>query len=323
VAEETSLLSPAQLRLIAASALLAVAVYAGLTLWAGAAQVGFAFVRIGPTVTLATLALAFGNFVLRAVRWQLYMRRLGHRLPWGRTFRIYLAGLTLTVSPAKIGENLRAPLLKRVGVPYPHSFAAFVNDRAIDLGAVLLLSLIGLGTWPKLASIAIGVGLAIAFLAFFVVAEARLKSILNPATLRGRALAALRRLFQAVRECNSAPVLLAGLSLGLLAWSAEGLALHLILGRFGLHPPLLFSLSAFSIAILAGAASFVPGGIGGTEAVMALLIASRGLPAADAVAAAMAMRLATLWFAVLVGFAALQWELVANRRVPLPPDQSA
>jgi len=53
-----------------------------------------------------------------------------------------------------------------------------------------------------------------------------------------------------------------------------------------------------------GALSFMPGGLGGDEAVMVGLLVWQGLDAADAVAATVIIRVTTLWFAVLLGVAA-------------------
>jgi uncharacterized protein (TIRG00374 family) len=89
--------------------------------------------------------------------------------------------------------------------------------------------------------------------------------------------------------------------LSVAAWSAEGLAFHWILGWMGAEIPLAFSLFVYATAMLAGALSFMPGGLGGAEAVMVALLMWKGMPAADAVAATVLIRLATLWFAVALG----------------------
>jgi uncharacterized protein (TIRG00374 family) len=57
----------------------------------------------------------------------------------------------------------------------------------------------------------------------------------------------------------------------------------------------------YALAMLAGAVSFMPGGLGGAEAVMVGLLVWKGMDGADAVAATVLIRLATLWFAVAIG----------------------
>ena len=140
-----------RMRLVALPVAAAIFLYIAIILWAGAGDVGRAFARIGAPVAFGCLALATANFALRFARWQIYMRRLGHARPWGRGFRIYLAGFALTVSPGKVGETIRAPFFKRLGVPYPHSLSAFLNERLSDLGALVLMSMIGIAISLRIA----------------------------------------------------------------------------------------------------------------------------------------------------------------------------
>jgi uncharacterized protein (TIRG00374 family) len=65
------------------------------------------------------------------------------------------------------------------------------------------------------------------------------------------------------------------------------------------------------IAIVAGALTFVPGGLGGTEVVLYMLCLTTGMGDSEAVAATLLIRLATLWYAVALGLAALLWFEVA------------
>ncbi len=61
----------------------------------------------------------------------------------------------------------------------------------------------------------------------------------------------------------------------------------------------------FAVAMLLGAASMLPGGLGATEAALVYQLNQAGMVMSDAVAAAIALRLSTLWFAILLGVAAL------------------
>jgi uncharacterized protein (TIRG00374 family) len=92
-----------------------------------------------------------------------------------------------------------------------------------------------------------------------------------------------------------------GLVLGVLAWFAEGYGLYIVLERLGAITPLLLAAGIYGVSVLAGAVSFVPGGLGGTELVMGSLLLLAGVDAPIAVSAVIICRLATLWFAVLIG----------------------
>ena len=66
-----------------------------------------------------------------------------------------------------------------------------------------------------------------------------------------------------------------------------------------------FAIFVYAISMLAGALSFLPGGLGGAEAIMISLLVLKGMAMPAAIAATVFIRLATLWFAVLIGLLAL------------------
>lgn len=86
-----------------------------------------------------------------------------------------------------------------------------------------------------------------------------------------------------------------------LAWGLEGLSLYLIADSLGIGISLATGIGIYAIAVLAGALSFLPGGLGGTEAVMGVLLIASGADSATAVAITLLCRIATLWFAVALG----------------------
>ena len=73
------------------------------------------------------------------------------------------------------------------------------------------------------------------------------------------------------------------------------------------HVSLLRALSIYVAATLVGAISASPGGLVGTEGSMVALLQQIGIVSGVASAGTLLVRLATLWFAVLVGLVALAW----------------
>lgn len=78
----------------------------------------------------------------------------------------------------------------------------------------------------------------------------------------------------------------------------EAAAFYVTLHLIGLELPFIASLGIYDLAI---SIRFLPGGLGGTEATMIVLLGLGGVDAADAGAATILIRLATLWFAVILG----------------------
>src|SRR5207249_4789587 len=87
------------------------------------------------------------NYLLRFLKWELYLRRLGVRIPLSDSFLIFLSGFSLTVTPGKVGEVLKSYLLREAhGVPMARTAPIVVAERLTDLVALALLAVVGVGT---------------------------------------------------------------------------------------------------------------------------------------------------------------------------------
>ncbi len=90
-----------------------------------------------------------------------------------------------------------------------------------------------------------------------------------------------------------------------------------MLGWTGIELNIFFAMFTYALAMLAGALSFLPGGLGGAEAVMMALLLFKGVPEPLAIAATIVIRLTTLWFAVVLGVGIMtlaQRELMTTSR---------
>jgi len=279
--------------------------YLAFSLWGGWQEVSNAVAKVGVFGIAIALLMSLVNYGLRFQRWQSYLKALGHPVAWQPSLKIYLAGFALTTTPGKAGEALRGVLLKPWGVPYPKSFAAFFSERLSDLFAVVLLTLFGLTLYPD-ARPMIAVGVVLVVVGFAVLSQRKLIEWLAGQIPEsgGRVIGLVRHLFHVLLEahrCHRLDMLFGATLLSVLAWGAEALAFHWILNWMGADIPLAFAVFVYALSMLAGALSFMPGGLGGAEAVMVALLVWKGMPSADAVAATILIRLATLWFAVGIG----------------------
>lgn len=274
--------------------------------------------RLDAGMWLAILALSLANYGLRFGRWHAYLRDLGHRLPAGRHLTIYISGFALTPTPAKVGEGVRALYLKPFGVGIGRTVSTLYAERLLDivavsfLAALLYFAPISGFRWVAL----VGGGLAVVLLAAQHPAILALTQRFVDRRPEGRLSCLGQRLTAMQRDVTSlvrGNLLLFGLVLGLLAWAAEGVGFYLVAHALGIELGLWAAIGIYATAMLAGALSFIPGGLGSAEAVMAALLVLAGAPLPAAVAATGLIRLATLWFAVALGAAA--WlGLEASRR---------
>jgi uncharacterized protein (TIRG00374 family) len=92
-----------------------------------------------------------------------------------------------------------------------------------------------------------------------------------------------------------------GTFLGFVAWSIQGVAFYILLTQLGFAIPAYIAISIYSIALISGALSFIPGGIGSTEIVMGIFLYNYGAPKEIVVMAPIIIRMTSLWFAVIIG----------------------
>jgi uncharacterized membrane protein YbhN (UPF0104 family) len=255
------------------------------------------------------LALSMLNYLLRFGRWQLLIGHLGHRLPLARHLLCYLSGFALTVSPMKAGEALRGVYLREHGVGYSQSVGALFVERLLDLLAMIVLASLVLAGLPAYRPLVLGV-LASALMLLGAVGSGTVarwidaRRAVQRGALAARALAAGSRLLHSAAALLVPRLLFSGIAIGIVSWGCEGLGFFLICQSLHIGTGLLSAISIYALGILAGSAAFfLPAGIGGTELAMSALLVAEGTPVRDAVIATLLCRVATLWFAVLLGIA--------------------
>lgn len=308
--EGVSRRNPVGLRRVLAAMLLAVVVYAGFAVWQGVGKMRDELARFAWWTFAAACGLALGNYLLRWLKWEFYLARLGIRGVGRRdSLLTFLSGFVLTITPGKVGEVFKSLVLFDThGVSIERTAPIVVAERLTDVIGVVVLIVIGSLTFRG-GLLWAGLGAAAVALVLVIVASTRashgiIRQIVKlPGPFAGigpKLHAAYDSLTTIVRPSNLiVPTLL---SIG--AWSLECGALWVILR--GLAQSTGFGLATFFYATstLAGALVPVPGGLGVTETSLQLQLQEQATPATST-AAMILVRFATLWFAVLVGFLSL------------------
>ncbi|MFV1997742.1 MAG: YbhN family protein [Acidiferrobacterales bacterium] len=303
-------LSPKQTHALVWSIVFAIGGYLAVTFWSGWQEVLGAASRIGLTGLAIALALSLVNYGLRFIRWHYYLVLLGHPVPVADNLNIYFTGFALTTTPGKTGEMIRSVFLAPLGIPYSKSLAAFFSERLSDLIAVLAIAMIGIASYPQGRPVFYFlVAFALAIL-FTIHRKSWLNHIkhLFANKLRGRVRRAAVGLIDIALHSQQLyrwTPLFSGLFLGFIAWWAEAYAFHLMTVWMGLQLPLSVTVFIYAFSMIVGAVSFLPGGLGSAEVAMVALLMLSRVPAPEAVALTVLIRMTTLWFAVVIGLVLL------------------
>lgn len=254
------------------------------------------------------MLLAFISFILRYLRWYWLLSSAGQNVPFIAGFCFYISGFALTASPGKVGELLRIRYFQRANVPASITISAFIFERASDLLVVLLLGLFAAFSFNLFPLIAITIILVLAFV---------LVLAYKPFYLRFSIYFLYKwKMKKAARFCKvmirgitgiyywiTPRGLLISLVLGGLAWFILSLSFIWLLSVFNAQVDWFSALSIYPIAMLTGALSMLPGGIGSTEAAIVTQLVHYDVPLVLAGVAAISIRISTIWFAILCGLA--------------------
>jgi uncharacterized membrane protein YbhN (UPF0104 family) len=289
---------------------LGVAVFVGFSAYGNAGNVAGQLRAMPLGVLGAALLLALVNYLLRFAKWHDFLGRVGVKVPVWTSFLVFLSGLVMSVTPGKLGELLKAYLLHESnGVPMVRTAPVVIAERLTDLIALLLLTLVGVlafdhGGLLVIAGSTLTVG-AVVVCATPGLAHPliRLAGRFAP-RLEGK----LHEAYDSMRELVRPKALAWGTLLSVGAWFAECYAFYLVLSAYpGVGVSVRTATFVYAVTTVAGALSFLPGGLGVTESSMMILLQrlATGTSRATAVAATLIIRLCTLWFAVGVGMVAL------------------
>lgn len=255
------------------------------------------------------VALVLASYGFRYLRWHALLQAQGHPVGWRAGMTAYLAGFAFTASPGKAGELLRIRYFSRLGVPAQVTLTTFIYERAMDLLVITALSLGAAQLVPLLgvlSGIVLGLVLALCMLACARPLQRMAGALVD--RLPGKPVRRLARFLvdgtTSLRPLFRPRLTVASAACGTVAWLLTSAAFAWLCHALGIALPWQYALAIYPLAMLIGALSFVPGGVGTTEAAIVLMLTAAGASLETAITAAIGVRLVSLWLAVAVGMVA-------------------
>jgi uncharacterized protein (TIRG00374 family) len=303
-------------RNILMSALIALAVAIGLGLLSDIRAVSASFGTFAWAVLPAVIGFTLANYALRWLKWDFFLRSagMGGGVSWWDSVLLFTSGMVMAVTPAKVGEVLKSALLRRInGTPVAASAPIVLAERITDGLAMLLLMAAGLTLYAP-ARPAFAILLAATIAGLLVIQHQPLMDrsirLIAHAPLGERIAPRLMTAYVSMRRLIHWRILLPATAISVVSWFGECLAFFFVLQGLGVteEPLRLLTVATFVFAAstLLGLVSFLPGGLGVSEASSAgLLVLLAPMAAGPATAATLIIRFCTLWFGVTLGALAL------------------
>ena len=263
------------------------------------------------------VALTLLCYGIRFLRWQGFVRLLGTRLPWGHHLSVYMAGFVSALTVGKAGEAVRAVYLRPFGLGYVDCMGVCFVDRLLDLVGVALLAGLAFGMLGDRAPWAwSALGLCLLVMLVF---RSRVLALVAARLPMGRLSGFASHGLRTTSLLLTGRSLVRGIGWSLLAWIVQGLCLHVTLLAMGHALVWHEVVGIYAVSLLAGAATFLPGGFGASEAAMTWLLSMKGVPTPVALGAAVVGRGVPQWLGLALASLAMG-RLSMGWGAPLPAE---
>lgn len=260
------------------------------------------------------LAFSFGNYVIRFFKWQYYLKLLGVKIRGSRSMLIFFSSFIMSVTPGKMGEVLKSFLLKEeTGTPVSVSAPIVLAERITDFLSIIILCLTGAVVFDYGTDIVLITGLF--FIAFTLLLSSKsichkLISLFSRVKLVAKHTEKLYSAYDSIYLLIKIKPLLIVIGISTVAWFLECLGFYTVLKVFSgvsnIEVSILKATFIYGFSTLIGAIAMLPGGLGVTEASLTGLLVFLKITKDISVASTIIIRVATLWFAVILGIIAVQ-----------------
>ncbi len=293
-------------RWVAIAVALATLGYVAYALWRGWSATASQLARFAWPIYVPVLLTTLVNYGLRYVKWSFLLGLLGVHVPHRVNLPIFLTGLAMVISPAKAGELVKPWLVNvATGAPITKTLPVLVAERGTDGIAIVALAAIGVSTFfADATELIFGTILVI----ILILAALSVRPLVHGAIGLLRLVPALEgfadrveEAYAAMRICLAPRPLAITVGLSLVAWFAECVGYWLIFQGLSIDAGLDAATFLYAFATVFGAPS--PGGLGMADAALAegAMRLLPGVEAPEALASALLVRVATLWFGVVIG----------------------
>ena len=246
------------------------------------------------------------------LRWNLLLKNSAIDIPLKDNFMIFISGFALGVTPGKVGELIKAELLKnKFNIPRSKTAPLVIVERFYDFFAIAIISLFGILVFEY--SIYIFTILAIGIIIFLTITSSEklflkfLQKIEKIKFLRNFS-SELPKSFTIIQKSTRGKIFPLSIILSVIFWILDSIIAYLTLLSFGIDIIDYFVLmSIYTSSIILGVISFLPLGIGVVEGSLVGFLSLNGIEFPLATAIVVFIRFFTRWIGVMAGFLGLKF----------------
>ena len=294
----------------------ALAVYVAMGIYADIGQLTVAIQSFHWPYFILLLFFTSVGYFLRYVKWDIFLKKAGVRLSFKQNLFVFISGLSMIVTPGKLGEVWKGWLIKDIsGDDLSRTVPVVILDRVTDVLSLVILSAFGILSYRE--GIYLLVILLFLILVFYIsvtskiISEKMIRIVENKARKFSGNIKGMHGTFQRLMETK---VFISLSLLNVLAWFCECLGFYFVILGFDRSLSVPLSTFIFSFASLAGGVSMIPGGIGLAEVTITGFLQHYGFSPSIAIGTAIVVRFGSFWYGVVLGL--VVYLLFKSRIIP-------
>lgn len=267
---------------------------------------------------ILTLILNFIVLMIKAIRQQLILKVLGIQIPVKSNFLLYLAGLSMLITPGGTGQIIKSYFLKkRFSIQITKSLPLLFIERFHDLIAmnlIVTISIILMGNYNLLllASIAWGFIVLVYIATRSRTAYKKIESFLIRFSFVEKRIKHISTSYDGLHSAShNLPMTKIGI-VSIIAWIIDAVAIYSVFIGFNQDLDFIYTTFVMYSSLLLGFITLLPSGLGVTEISAIGLLTSKGLELSLSTSIIIMIRLTSIWFSTMIGLLMLRFFVKYN-----------
>jgi glycosyltransferase 2 family protein len=253
------------------------------------------------------LGLGFIAMLIRGLRQQILLKKIGVKVPLKESILLYLSGLSMIVTPGGSGQLIKSYFLKiKFGFKISKTLPLVFVERLHDLIALLCITIFTLIIIQN-HSVSLIVGIVTFFtilsytaLRYKILFE-KILNFLHKIPILNRQLANFSNFYDGLYLMTSWKTTIKCWLLSLFAWSLEAIVVYLVFLGFDLNLDAIFSIFVMFSSMIFGVITLLPAGLGVTEISAIGFLTEKSVNLSMAISTIIMVRMVSIWYSTLIG----------------------
>ena len=246
--------------------------------------------------------------VIKGIRQKFLLEKIGISISWKNSILLYLAGLSMIVTPGGSGELIKSYFLKiKQGHSKAKTFPLVIVERFYDLFAIITIISFTLFFFYIIEGLIIVIVASILLIISIIIMRSRMaflfvQRFFEKISKLKKFLNSIDESYNSFQSLTTKKDLLKNWSLSLCAFGFDAVVVYLVFLGFEQSFNIIYTTSIIFSSVLFGVLTLMPAGIGVTEISVVGFLTKEGLDLSLATSIIIMIRLVSIWFATGIGF---------------------